>query len=98
MKDIIWSIIGIIIAICGTVYISKLIYLKKKGKLVLAEVVSVNEKKDRKGRITAYVHKLRFEIDGKVYFKSQRKLPEGEFVNVKITDVIDYDLLGDAVL
>ena len=38
------------------------------------------------------------EIDGKVYFRSSRKLPEGEFVNVKITDVIDYDLLGDAVI
>ncbi len=38
------------------------------------------------------------EIDGKVYFRSSRKLAEGEFVNVSITEVIDYDLLGDAVL
>ena len=38
------------------------------------------------------------EIDGKVYFRSKRKIAEGEFVNVRITEVIDYDLLGDAVL
>ncbi len=38
------------------------------------------------------------EIDGKVYFRSSRKIADGDFVNVKITDVIDYDLLGDAVI
>lgn len=38
------------------------------------------------------------EIDGKVYFRSARKVADGEFVNVKITEVIDYDLLGDAIL
>lgn len=51
---------------------SKLIYLKIKGKLILAEVTSVTEKKDRRGAITAYVHKLSFEIDGKKYEKSDR--------------------------
>ena len=38
------------------------------------------------------------EIDGKVYFSSSRKLSDGEFVNVKVTEIIDYDLLGEAVL
>ena len=38
------------------------------------------------------------EIDGKVYFRSSRRIQDGEFVNVKITEVIDYDLLGDVVL
>jgi ribosomal protein S12 methylthiotransferase len=39
------------------------------------------------------------EIDGKVYFSSKaRKIGEGEFVNVKITEVLDYDLLGEVVL
>ena len=38
------------------------------------------------------------EIDGKVYFRSSRKIADGEFVNVKIAEVIDYDLLGDVVL
>ena len=31
------------------------------------------------------------EIDGKIYFSSGRKLLEGEFVNVKINDILDYD-------
>ncbi len=35
------------------------------------------------------------EIDGKIYFSSERKVGEGEFVKVKIGSVLDYDLLGD---
>ena len=38
------------------------------------------------------------EIDGKVYFSSKRKINDGEFVNVKINEVIDYDLLGETLL
>ncbi len=37
------------------------------------------------------------EIDGKVYFRSPRKVTEGEFVKVKVDDVVDYDLYGKAV-
>lgn len=37
------------------------------------------------------------EIDGKVYFTSDRKLSEGEFVDVKISDAVDYDLHGERV-
>ncbi len=39
------------------------------------------------------------EIDGKVYFTSKaRKIADGEFVNVKITEVFDYDLMGETVI
>ena len=34
------------------------------------------------------------EIDGKVYFTSSKKVRDGEFVNVNITEVLDYDLFG----
>ncbi|MBQ8255306.1 MAG: 30S ribosomal protein S12 methylthiotransferase RimO [Clostridia bacterium] len=37
------------------------------------------------------------EIDGKVYFSSKMKPKEGQFVNVKITDAIDYDLFGEMI-
>lgn len=37
------------------------------------------------------------EIDGKIYFSSERKLSEGEFVSVKINDILDYDLIGKVV-
>ena len=38
------------------------------------------------------------DIDGKVYFKVRKKrdFALGDFVKVKITDVIDYDLFGTA--
>ena len=35
------------------------------------------------------------EIDGKIYFSSDRRVGEGEFVKVTIGNVLDYDLLGD---
>ena len=34
------------------------------------------------------------DIDGKVYFTASKRLKEGEFVNVEITEVLDYDLFG----
>ena len=37
------------------------------------------------------------DIDGKIYFRSKKKIPEGEFVSVKITEAMDYDLVGDAL-
>ncbi|MBR6100912.1 MAG: 30S ribosomal protein S12 methylthiotransferase RimO [Ruminococcus sp.] len=37
------------------------------------------------------------EIDGKVFFASDRKLREGEYVSVTIDDVMDYDLIGTRV-
>ncbi len=34
------------------------------------------------------------DIDGKVYFTAPKRIREGEFVDVKITEVLDYDLFG----
>lgn len=34
------------------------------------------------------------EIDGKIYFSSHRKIKDGEFVEVMITELLDYDLVG----
>lgn len=36
------------------------------------------------------------DIDGKIYFTAKRRVNEGEMVNVRITEVIDYDLFGIA--
>ena len=38
------------------------------------------------------------DVDGKVYFKSRRKINTGAFVEVKITEALDYDLVGDAIV
>lgn len=37
------------------------------------------------------------EIDGKIFFTSERKLALGEFVNVLIDDTLDFDLIGGVV-
>ena len=37
------------------------------------------------------------DIDGKIYFKSEKRIAPGSFVNVKIREVVDYDLYGVAV-
>lgn len=37
------------------------------------------------------------EIDGKVFFTGDRKYRVGEYVNVTIDDVLDYDLIGTVV-
>ena len=34
------------------------------------------------------------DVDGRVYFTSKRKLSAGEFVTVKVTEAMDYDLVG----
>ena len=38
------------------------------------------------------------EIDGKVYFKSGVRIAPGSFVKVKIREVLDYDLMGRAII
>lgn len=35
------------------------------------------------------------DIDGKIFFMSDRRLDVGEYVNVLVTDVLDYDLMGE---
>jgi ribosomal protein S12 methylthiotransferase len=37
------------------------------------------------------------DIDGKVFFTSKEKVKAGTFVNVKVTDVMDFDLMGERV-
>ena len=37
------------------------------------------------------------DIDGKIFFSSENKLECGQYVKVKITDTLDYDLLGEVI-
>lgn len=67
MKELIWGIIGLIIAAAGAVYLIKQLRLKRSGRVVLAEVINVTEKK--KG---TYVHTLRFELDGRTIEEDDR--------------------------
>ncbi len=38
------------------------------------------------------------DIDGKIYFKSEKRIAPGSFVSVKIREVVDYDLYGIAII
>ncbi|MBR5446870.1 MAG: 30S ribosomal protein S12 methylthiotransferase RimO [Clostridia bacterium] len=38
------------------------------------------------------------DIDGKIWFTSQRPVSEGEMVDVRITEYMDYDLVGETVV
>lgn len=38
-----------------------------------------------------------FEIDGKVFFASDKKVKPGDFVKVKILEVFEYDLMGELI-
>ena len=38
------------------------------------------------------------EIDGKVYFRSEKRIAPGSFVKVKVREVLDYDLMGRAII
>ena len=38
------------------------------------------------------------DVDGKVYFKSPRKINTGAFVEVKITEALEYDLVGEVII
>ena len=35
------------------------------------------------------------DVDGRVYFKTEKMINPGEFVDVKITEALDYDLIGE---
>ena len=37
------------------------------------------------------------DVDGKVYFTSKEPISTGEFIEVKITEALDYDVVGEAV-
>ena len=38
------------------------------------------------------------DVDGKVYFTSKRRINPGAFVEVKITEALDYDLVGEVIV
>ncbi|MDD6095298.1 MAG: 30S ribosomal protein S12 methylthiotransferase RimO [Clostridia bacterium] len=38
------------------------------------------------------------ETDGKVWFSANRPVSEGEFVDVRITEAMDYDLVGEVIV
>ena len=38
------------------------------------------------------------DVDGKIYFSAPKRIAPGTFLRVKITEALDYDLVGEAIL
>jgi len=66
MHNLIWGGVGVIIMIVTLVNLKGLLYLKKCGVTALAEVIEVRETvRGRQKQVSGYVHRLRYEADGK---------------------------------
>ena len=75
-----------------------LISAEKNEQLLGSEFTAVTEGFDRFGECWfGRTANDAPDIDGKVFFTSPRKLEIGEFVKIKITDTLDYDLIGEVI-
>ncbi|MDE6092203.1 MAG: 30S ribosomal protein S12 methylthiotransferase RimO [Ruminococcus sp.] len=75
-----------------------LISAENNEKLLRKELETVVEGFDRFGECWFGRTQLDApDIDGKVFFTSEKPLSVGEYVKIKITDTLDYDLIGEVI-
>ncbi|MBO7473186.1 MAG: hypothetical protein J6U00_04165 [Ruminococcus sp.] len=79
MQNLILACVGLAIAIAGGVYLARLLYFKKFGVAVKAEVLDAEEVLKRRGvamfgsimrvakRVSHYTHTMRYDFGGKIY-------------------------------
>lgn len=75
-----------------------LISAENNQKLMGAELTAVVEGFDRFGE--CYFGRTEMDapdIDGKVFFTSADKLNMGDYVKIRITETLDYDLIGEVI-
>lgn len=75
-----------------------LISAENNEKLLGSKLTAVVEGFDRFGE--CYFGRTSLDapdIDGKVFFSSERLLSVGEYVEIEITDTLDYDLMGEVI-
>lgn len=75
-----------------------LISAENNQKLMGAELTAVVEGFDRFGE--CYFGRTEMDapdIDGKVFFISADKLNMGDYVKIRITETLDYDLIGEVI-
>ncbi|MCR4862584.1 MAG: hypothetical protein K5884_08230 [Ruminococcus sp.] len=66
MHNLIWGSVGLIIMAVTLVNLKGLLYLKKHGITALGEVIEVREiVRGKTKQVTGYIHRLRYEVDGK---------------------------------
>lgn len=75
-----------------------LISCEKNQELLDAELDAVVEGFDRFGECWFGRTKLDApDIDGKVFFTSEKPLEIGRYVRIRVTDTLDYDLIGEVI-
>lgn len=75
-----------------------LISAENNGKLMGKELTAVVEGFDKFGE--CYFGRTESDapdIDGKVFFSSDNPLEIGDFVKIRVTDTLDYDLIGEVI-
>ena len=70
----------------------------KKIRKKLVKTFKVIIDKKEAGRYLGSTEFDSVEVDNEVIIHSEKKLPIGEFVNVKITNAFDYDLEGEVFI
>lgn len=70
----------------------------EKNKAFVGDVMeAIVENKADEGVFEARTYRDMMEIDGLVFIHTKQELKKGQFVNVKITDALEYDLIGELV-
>lgn len=70
---------------------------EKNKTFVGSELEVIIEEKVEDGLYEGRSYRDMLEIDGLVFVKSKKMLKKGQFVNVKITDALEYDLTGEMI-
>ncbi len=70
----------------------------EKNQQKVGKIFKVIIDKKEAGRYLGRTEFDSVEVDNEVIIHSEKKLPVGEFVNVKITNAFDYDLEGEVIL
>lgn len=76
----------------------QLISEQKNAERLGKELEAVVEGFDKYAEV--YFGRCKFDapdIDGKVFITSEKQLELGQYVNIKITDTLDYDLIGEVI-
>lgn len=76
----------------------QLISEQKNAEMLEKELEAVVEGFDKYAEV--YFGRCKFDapdIDGKVFITSEKQLELGQYVNIKITDTLDYDLIGEVI-
>lgn len=67
MQNLILACVGFALAAAGGIYLLRLAYLKKYGVVTKAEVIEIREGLRKNKPSGAYIHKLRYIVEGKTY-------------------------------